>query len=527
MRLRYYGIPIFALLTFLTILVVSCTDDWSKHYSAVPASKSNLNLYQYIQAQTELSKFTKMLKIVGYDTIINKSQTFTVWAPTDSALVNVSLTDTAQVVKIVKNHITRFSYPTSGIISKKILMLDNKLIVFAKGAGGYTFGGKRVIHSDIATKNGIIHILSDYAPYRMSIWEYLNNAAGVDSIRNYLNSLTVIQIDTAASYKNGYFVSNVYKSTNKAMTYLGQFNSEDSVYTTILPDNGAWIEAYNRILPYYKTLSKDGGVPAQIANTKWTLIKDLFFRGIISLPIVTDSIFSTYGDGFADPNRLFAGAQVNEMSNGMSYVTSQLQNKATESWQKEIRIEGENPFTPQNIAYYKPTIMSSIGTGFNISKGYYVQLNPTTSSTISKPSVTFPIPNTLAAKYDIYCVFVPTSIVDTTDKRPNKVKFYLSYVNNLGAQVTNATVDINHLVQAPNKTSAVFTTTPTSQVQEMLVVSGFQFSYANLVQRPDYISSLLSTVSLKVENAAGVNSAEVLNFNRTLRIDCIILKPVQ
>ena len=527
MRLRYNGIPIFALLTFLTVLVVSCTDDWDKHYSAEPANKSNLNLYQYIQGQTELSTFTKMLNSTGYDTILNKSQTFTVWAPTDQALVNVDLSDTAQVLKIVKNHITRFSYTTSGITSKTILMLDNKLIAFAKGAGGYTFGGKTIVQSDVATKNGIIHVLSEYAPYKMNIWEFLNKADGIDSVRNYINSLTILQLDTAASYKDGYFVSDVYKSTNKALTYLGKFKTEDSIYTAILPDNAAWSEAFSRILPFYNTLEKDGGVPAQIANTKWTIIQDLFFRGVKSLPIATDSIYSTYGHGFSNPNRLFEGAQATEMSNGLSYVTGKLKNSATESWFKEIRIEGEDALDGRSTSNYTATSVTSIGTGFNISKGYYVRLDPTTSSSISKLFVMFPIPNTLSAKYDIYCVFVPTSIVDPTDVRPNKVRFYLSYVNSMGVQVTNASVDINHTVQLPTQASAIFTTTPTSAPEEILVVSGFQFPYSNLVKRLDYISSLLPTVSLKVENASGVTKAELENFNRTLRIDCIILKPVQ
>ena len=527
MRLRYNGMSIFALLTFITVLVASCTDDWDKHYSAEQANKSNLNLFQYIQGQTELSTFTKMLKSTGYDIILSKSQTFTVWAPTDQALVNVDLSDTTQVSNIVKNHITRFSYPTSGVINKTILMLDNKLIAFAKGAGGYTFGGKTIVQSDVATKNGIIHVLSDYAPYKMNIWEFLNKTDGVDSLRNYINSLTVIQLDTAASYKDGYFVSNVYKTTNKALTYLGKFKTEDSIYTAILPDNAAWSEAYSRILPYYNTLDKDGGAAAQIANTKWTLIQDLFFRGVKSLPLAKDSIYSTYGHGFSNPNRLFAGSTVTEMSNGLSYVTGQLQNSASESWLKEIRIEGENAQNGRIASNYTASAVTSIGTGFNISKGYYVRLDPTTSSSISKLFVMFPIPNTLSAKYDIYCVFVPTSIVDPADLRPNKVRFYLSYVNSSGVQVTNASVDINHMVQLPSKVSAVFTTTPTSQPEEMLVVSGFQFPYANLVKRPDYISSLLTTVSLKVENASGVSSAELAAFNRRLLIDCIILKPVQ
>ena len=526
MRLRYYGIPFFALLIF-TVLVSSCREDWDNHYYADASGKSKLNLYQYIQSQGELSTFTKMLKSTGYDSVLNKSQTFTVWAPNNQALVNVDLTDTALVRKIVKNHITRFSRPSSGVITKNVLMLDNKLIVFALGTTGYTFGGKTIVKSDVATTNGIIYILSDYAPYKMNIWEFINNATGIDSLRGYINSLTVNQIDTAASYKDGIFISTVYKQTNKALTYLGKFKSEDSLYTAILPDNAAWVEAYGRILPYYNTLSKDGGVPAQIANTKWTLIQDLFFKGKKTLPIVQDTLYSTYGHGFLNPNRLFTGTQATEMSNGLSYVTSQLQNSATDSWFKEIRIEAESTRYGRTTSNYTATSVTSIGTGYNISKGYYLRLDPTTSSSISKLFVNFPIPNTLSAKYDIYCVFVPTSIVDTTDKRPNKVRFYLSYVNSAGVQVTNASIDANHQVQLPSKASAIFTTTPSGQPQMMLVTSGFQFSYSNLVGSADYISGLLSTVALKVENAAGVNTTELAGFNRTLRIDCIILKPVQ
>jgi len=526
MRLRYYGIPLFALLIF-TVLVCSCRDDWDNHYYADATGKSKLNLYQYIQSQAELSTFTKMLKSTGYDSVLNKSQTFTIWAPNNQALVNVDLTDTALVRKIVKNHITRFSRPSSGVITKKVLMLDNKLIVFALGTTGYTFGVKAIVKSDVATTNGIIYILSDYAPYKMNIWEFINNASGIDSLRGYLNSLTVNQIDTAASYKDGIFISTVYKQTNKALTYLGNFKSEDSLYTAILPDNTAWVEAYARILPYYNTLSKDGGVPAQIANTKWTLIQDLFFKGKQTLPIVQDTLYSTYGHAFFNPNRLFAGAQSTEMSNGISYLTSQLQNSATDSWFKEIRIEAESTRYGRTTSNYTATSVTSIGTGYTISKGYYLRLDPTTSSSISKLFVNFPIPNTLSAKYDIYCVFVPTSIVDTTDKRPNKVRFYLSYVNSAGVQVTNASIDANHQVQLPSKASAIFTTTPSGKPEMMLVTSGFQFSYSNLVGSADYISGLLSTVAVKVENAAGVSSVELAGFNRTLRIDCIILKPVQ
>jgi len=520
MRLRNYGIPIFALLTFLTVLAVSCTDDWAKHYTTEPTSKSNLNLYQYIQAQAELSTFTKMLKIAGYDTILTTSQTFTVWAPTNQALGNVNLLDKDSVTKIVENHVARFSYPTTSISSKKMLMLDNKLIVFANGVDGYTFAGLKIVQSDVATRNGIIHVLNDYLPYRMNIWEFLNNEKDLDSVRNYINSYSITSIDTAASFKNGYMIRKVYKTTNILLNYLGAINKEDSIYTVIWPNNTAWVEAYNRILPYYNTLSTDGGVAKQISNTKVTIIQDLFFRGVKSLPITTDSLFSTNVNGFADPNRLFAGAQVTELSNGLSYVTDKLKYNATESWHQNIKVEAEYSFYSRLDSFYTATLQSSIGTGFKISKGYYIKLTPLAGGV---SSTTFQIPNTLSAKYNIYCAFVPGSIEKSTDLKPYEVKFYLSYVDSNGKQVTNAPVDKNNVVLAPGKTGAVFTTTPTSQVQEMLVVSGFQFSYANLYKSIGYIP----TVRLKVENAVGSSGSELIKFSKTPRIDYIILKPVQ
>jgi uncharacterized surface protein with fasciclin (FAS1) repeats len=523
MRLRNYGIRVFALLIFLTVLAVSCTDDWNKHYTTEPTSKSNLNLYQYIQAQAELSTFTKMLKIAGYDTILTTSQTFTVWAPTDLSLGNVNLLDTAQIVKIVENHVARFSYPTTSIFSKKMLMLDNKLIVFANGADGYTFGGLKIVQTDVATKNGIIHLLSDYLPYQLNIWEFLNNEKELDSVRNYINSYSITSIDTAASFKNGYMIKKIYKTTNKLLKYLGAINKEDSIYTVIWPNNTAWVEAYNRILPYYNTLSTDGGVATQIANTKITIIQDLFFRGIKSLPITTDSLFSTNGNGFADPNRLFAGAKVTELSNGLSYVTDKLKYNATESWHGKIKVEAEYSQFSRTDTLYTATIESSIGTGFKISKGYYIKLTPSGGVGSTQPFTTFQIPNTLSAKYDIYCAFVPGSINNPKDVKPYKVKFYLSYVDSNGKQVTNAPVDKNNAVLATGKIGDVFTTTPTSQSQEMLIVSGFQFPYANLYRSTGYAP----TVRLKVENAVGNSALEIKNFSKTPRIDYIILKPVQ
>jgi len=511
--------------------MVSCTaDEWDKHYNSPAANKSELNLYEYIESRQELSTFAKMLKKVGYDSILNSSQTFTVWAPNDSALLGVDTTDLTLVKNIVTNHIARFSFPTSGISNKMILMMDNKLIPFTKNGSSYTFGEKPIIkvESDIATSNGIVHMLSEYVPYKQNLWEFIKEANGVDSLKNYINSLTILMLDNSKSYHNGVFVDSVMMSTNYVFDNLAALNKEDSIYTAILPDNSAWTEAYNRIKLYYNTLNADGGVFVQRLLTKQTLVQDLFFRGKKTLPIVEDSLKSTGGNSFADPSRLFANSQLNEMSNGYSYVTDILKYPATESWFKTIKVEAESTQFGRSVLNFAPSAVASIGSGLDISNGNYLTLRSTTQAASAMLYANFPIPYTLSAKYNIYCVFVPTTIVSPTDVRPNKVRFYLTYMNSAGNQVNYANIDENNnvLSTAIPKRSAIFTTDGT-QITKMLVAKDFVFPYCNLIYSNNLDISSSLTVALKVENATGVTGAETANFNRDLRIDCIILEPVQ
>ena len=137
-KLKYYSI---ALLTAATLAfsAVSCTEEWDAHYTGQQAGRSELNLYEFIKSQPDLSTFAQMLHVSGYDSILSKPQTFTVWAPSDEALAGLDASDPVLDMEVVKNHITRFSYTTSGVVNDTILMLNSKLIPFEKQAGGYYF----------------------------------------------------------------------------------------------------------------------------------------------------------------------------------------------------------------------------------------------------------------------------------------------------------------------------------------------------------------------------------------------------
>ncbi|MDD4970562.1 MAG: fasciclin domain-containing protein [Paludibacter sp.] len=521
------------ILTLLLLIVTlsSCSDVWDNHYNTSLGNKSSLNLYEYIQAQSDLSVFSQMIKISGYDTILNKYQTYTVWAPVNSALQNVNLSDIATVTEIVKNHISRFSYPTSNISSKTIYMIDKKFLTFKRSDTGFTFGGISLIQSksNIATKNGILHVIDGFVPYSTNIFEFIGKTVGLDSLKAYLYSQNTYKFDLTASVEIGTnshgqaVYDSVITFNNEVLNKIGHLYLEDSTFTAILPNNTAWTKAYNSIKSNYNTLAKDGGVAQQRLNTQMALVRNLVFRNIIADPSSLDSLITTTGTVFQKPDYLFFNTNKTELSNGIAYVTDSIRFKAGESWQQKIQLEAENSSYGRSYLYANLYVRSSLGSslGGSVSQNKYLVIEPNTPSNITLSTVTFPIPNTLSGKYNIYCMFVPASIVSSTDLKPNKIKFYLSYLNNSGVQITDAPIDQYNAVLAPGKIGYIFTTEALKMSK--MFVTQFKFPYCNLYTDKSTSSDI--TVKLRVENA--VKITETTKFNRTMRIDYLILEPVQ
>lgn len=507
----------------------SCSDVWDAHYGKATGLKSDSNLYDYIKSQPDLSKFSQMLDIAGFDTILNQPQTYTVWAPVNSTLETVDLTDTLLVTDIVKNHVSRFAYTTSEIEEKTIFMLNKKFMVFKEADGQYMFGGRTLLTANTATSNGILHTINGYIPYLSNIWEFIGSADGLDSLRAYLYSQSVLKFDEEASVEIGTNDKNqaVYDSvivfSNPILDKIGHIHIEDSLFTAILPNNAAWVKVYNKIKANYKNFVNDGGVKQRL-NTQAAIVENLIFRmKNANIDLATmDSLTSTTGKTFRPSSYLFDGSQRYALSNGLAYVTDSLRFKPTDSWQKTIRVEAENQNYGRTFLYSTLAVRSGLGSTFNVSDNKYLIVEPTTVSKTTLASVTFPIPNTLSGKYRIYCMFLPSSIVNPDDSRQNKVKFSLSYVNSAGTAVKDAAITSkNQVATVAGAIPAVFVTD--SLVATKMFVTEFAFPYCNLYTSKSVASDI--NVKLKVESATTVSEKTL--YDRDMRIDYIILEPVE
>jgi hypothetical protein len=498
-------------IVLISILVTqACTDEWDEHYDVVSFDLPDKTLTAYIQENPDLTVFSEMLEISGFDIILDASQTYTVWVPVNDALNGVDATDTKWVQEIVQNHIARSRITSSGIENQSIRMLNGKYITFARKASGYSFGNTNVIELNLPTSNGLVHVIDGYAPFLKNLWEYIDRTENLDSLRSYLYGQSKEVFDPVNSREIGVnatgqpIYDTVFIFSNPVLERLGALDSEDSIYTAIMPDNTAWTEAYGRIESFFNFPEDAGGVQRQREQTQWILVYDMLFRGRITQPEAMDSLVSTTGSVFYDPGYLFLNAEPETLSNGITYVTDQMPYTDTVSWFKEIRVEAENT-AGRDHASSIIFPRSSYGSGLDVSNNQYILVDPTST----QPTVEFSIPNTLSATYNIYCVFVPALIVDPTDTITTKVSFKLTYIRRSTGSTFIKRITPDNNATDPDGMTKMF-------------VEQFDFEYANVIDM-DY---LRMAVKLEVINEVTIEEELAGDFTRTMRIDCVILEPV-
>jgi len=513
-----------------SLLFVSCkNDNWTEHYSINEALVPGQNLWDIIRQDPTTTKFAWAVRKTGYDKLLSGSQMYTVWAPSDSSAQNIDTTDTglsdALLLKnYVQNHISHYSYSASGTSPQRIMMLNNKVMLFSRIGEDFLIGGNSLIQKNIVTSNGILHRIGDKIPFFGNLWELMDSETGLDSLRTFFHSYDRIVFDAARSIPGPdltddgktIYIDSVTYNYNNLFYYLGELNNEDSTYSVLMPNNTAWINSYNNIKEFYRyyystVASKYNADTLQRQFTMISIVKDLIFRDK-QVP-VNDSLVSTYGNYFLNP---FDGAlRTVKASNGTVYIKDNLQYKSWQSWNKEIRVEAEQTYgrvSTNSIVYER----NYTDTSFIVSNNSYLDVSP--SQIGPNPTVTFDIPNTLSGKlnadstiqsgaaYNIYCVFAPNSL-KTTTPLPSKVIFTLMYKQ------------ANGLIPSKNFTNkSVNFVTKTDKMTKVLVTEKFVFPVSEYGME-------ISNVKLKV--TCNVLGTQTSAYSRDLLLDCIIFEPVQ
>jgi hypothetical protein len=285
---------IISLILVVAAVTLAGCDAW-EDVKKLDSGDRSKTLIELLAANPDLSTFVQVLKTTGYAEKLGADMNYTVFAPGNSALVNLNLTDTQALTAWVKNYISeKIAYTDNqgAFDINSILMLNKKYVSITDNL----VSGVRVNTWNIASKNGVLHIIDGTIQERMNIWEYLQTLEGnpvVDFIASFrervmdmersvqrgVNSDGKPVYDTIWTYRNPLLDASPVADESVASTFLlldqsgldalkvkyaKYFNQKDSLRMVV--DILKEITS-DMILPY-TTIEADGRYP----NTSGVLV---------------------------------------------------------------------------------------------------------------------------------------------------------------------------------------------------------------------------------------------------------------
>ncbi len=463
---------------------------WAEQRSEVIFSK--------IKSYPELSIFADLLVQSGYQTKLDNT---TIWAPTNAALADFDRNNPDQVRQLVENHLSTGLFLLSPALLElgKVTMHNQKRMNLTMTGNDYFLDGNKILTRNIQAPSGLLNILDGFIPYRPTLWEYVNQASITDSMCLFVRSFTKKTYDSVTK-------DSIY--TNALLTNVAASLKLETVeYTVLIPDNKLWNETVNHLMQFYTSTTDSAVTAARLNNVKRIILKDLFIQGRKKTLVNDTLLLTTLGNDLNDPTQLFGkDSLLAILSNGNCQRISALNH--LNAALKEIRVEAENAFnrTSSNTRIYTKYKASTLA--FPISNDAYIDAFPLTTSSIQPVWVQYSIPNLLPGKYNIYVVFVPTYLEDTTKILPFKANCYLTYPNSEGAIQTNVSIYSNAITAPKN-------------ISKFLVKSDFEVNFFDF----GLAGATNPMIKLKVQNAA--TSAQTTLYNREILTDCILFEPVQ
>lgn len=352
------------------ILVTGC-NKWDDH-NAVTDTAVTQNLFEQISANTALSKFAELLTKSGYDKVIGSSKTFTVFAPTNTALASLDaaiVNDTARLRKFVGSHIANQSYFTTAATGKiRILMLNGKYHnLLLKNIDDAT-----ITEADKYAKNGALQVIDKMLPALDNAWETLQNNSTIPAAqKTYMLSLFRKVFDAANAVQVGvnpvtgqpiYQPGTDSIQTNLFWRNVYDLRDESSEYSLFVLNDAAWATEVDKFKPYFATGTADS--TTDLSN--WSVVKDLAMEGVFTNATLPDTLLSKFN--VKVPVEKASIVQTIKTSNGNIYIMGKVDVQPKDKI-KQFYIEAERYRTTsadrRGNTYFRDRYNAITGKDFN------------------------------------------------------------------------------------------------------------------------------------------------------------------
>jgi hypothetical protein len=185
---------------FLVVLG-ACKKDWEDHYNTSPAT-SNVNVWDAIQKDENLSSFVKYMKEFKYDTLFLKNDTYTIFAPDNDAFAEFLATDSVTTT-LLNYEISNFYIQSQNIQgSRKIQTLQEKFALFVNNSTGLFLDDVPLTFESPLYKNGKYFKMHKVAIPKPNLYEYIAMTNPV--LKRYIDSQDSVILDKELSKPIGF-----------------------------------------------------------------------------------------------------------------------------------------------------------------------------------------------------------------------------------------------------------------------------------------------------------------------------------
>ena len=563
-------------LAVAALTLAACSDTWDDHYDKKGEGTNDATLWQAITQNANLSNFAKVVQGCGFDKSLNSSQVFTVFAPTNDQFSSqeadeliagynaekgkVNDDDNTVYKEFIQNHIAMYNHSVSPTSNDSLVLMNGKKTLLTAN----TFGSNQILTSNQHYSNGVLFTIQGKAKYFPTVFEYLRKDADLDSIASFFYNTRFYRKEfmpersVAGGLENGktVYLDSVFVQQNDLWDMLWAYtNEEDSTYWQVVPTNQMWKEL---IEEYESFFNYDKNVPFR-DSMAYTLPRlaivngTTFSRTMNTDAHLTDSALSTsaaeeynyrnsywgnknlhyYQFGGKSPQNtqkpflttgIFTDTEDVVCSNGLVKKTNNWKINPLNTFYQWIIIEAENGSSVKEVSKaensttheMEPTItgitrrvMNNNRFSGKVWNDAFVEFQQ--MKTTVNHSVTFNIENVLSnIGYDIYLVTAPALANDSnaTEAERIPVKMECSiYYHDQNGETQKQSLQSN------------FSNNP-DIVDYILLAEDFKFPTATwgLIEAEPQV-----TLELKTK----VSSSELRQkkFDRTMRIDCVMLVP--
>ena len=574
----------------------SCKED-DQFIFPEPAD-TELSTLEVMRKDPDFASFLEVADKCGegtLDSLLNQSRVYTVWAPVNEAVKKDSLIQCIEEGKreavfqqFVKYHIANNRHAANGEIEadNKLLMVNDKYVSFYGNTDdGYIFGNSNIIESNILTKNGLVHKISNVTKYDPSIWEALATINSVASFWDFCKSFTKKEIDKANSIpgpivnQQQTYLDTAYYESNELLylSNLGPVDNEDSILITFVPTSEVWDKLVAESPSFFRfnmedwtdmqkieadSISQVRGAKDYLRYLTYSMTEQEFVGGEIDLENLPDSLIAMHRD-YPDRKKFaladFNAVETIKMSNGEIRVIDNMPFTPYDLWYDTISVEGENDGMVRRVGKDKDEMVMQSGSfttrviddkkrnpayDDELSNDRFVVAKEESASLL--PYRTYFFKNVLSAKYKIAIVTVPENItsdediisITSADKDPSKLKSSaLRITVNYGGQQIYANPQNQTVVQGKKaflntirpKALAVDTIYLVNTTTKEPYIFDFEYceDYSGITTRQfedeDY------TVEVKIESVQPAKSRTQLDqqFAKNFQLDQILLIPVR